>query len=345
MKKRALVICPGRGSYTKETLGYLKQFGNHIPDFVADIDKRRREIGEPTISELDQAESFKAALHTKGEHASPLIYACAYADYTSIDSDKYEVVAVAGNSMGWYITLAVGGALDWDGAFHVINTMGSMMKDELIGGQVIYPVVDENWKKNPESEKEVLKVLEKINQRPEHQAYLSIRLGGYLVFGGNKNGVAALLKELPQIENYPFQLINHGAFHTPLLEETSRRAFDTLPETLFRKPQVPLIDGRGVIWQPYSTDVRKLYEYTLGHQVVAPYDFSQSVIVGLKEFCPDVMILLGPGSTLGGSLGQIMIEIDWQNLKNKSDFSERQTRDPVLLAMGRPEQRNLIAKN
>lgn len=342
MKRRALVICPGRGSYTKETLGYLKQYGQHIGDFISDIDNRRRSIGEPTISELDSADSFKASLHTKGEHASPLIYSCAYADYTSIDPEKYKVVAVAGNSMGWYITLAVGGALDWAGSFQVINTMGSMMKNELIGGQVIYPVVDENWRRSPAREKEVLQIVKKINLRPEHQAYLSITLGGYLVFGGNKAGVTALLKELPPIENYPFQLINHAAFHTPLLEETSRKAFELLPESLFQKPQVPLIDGRGTIWPPYSTDVRKLYEYTLGHQVVAPYDFSRSVMVGLKEFCPDVVILLGPGSTLGGSLGQIMIEIDWQNLKNKSDFSDRQTRDPVLLAMGRPEQRSLV---
>jgi [acyl-carrier-protein] S-malonyltransferase len=341
MKKRALVICPGRGSYTKETLGYLKQF-QHLQDFITDIDNRRREIGGPTITELDQAEAFKASLHTKGEHASPLIYSCAYADYTSINQEKYEVVAVAGNSMGWYITLAVGGALDWAGAFQVINTMGSMMKNELIGGQVIYPLVDENWRKNPEREKEVQQVTERINRREGHEVYPSIRLGGYTVLGGNKNGVAALLKELPPIENYPFQLINHAAFHTPLLEETSKKAFEILPESLFQKPKVPLIDGRGAIWQPYSTDVQKLYEYTLGHQVTQPYDFSQSVIVGLKEFCPDVMILLGPGNTLGGSLGQIMIEIDWQNLKSKSDFSARQSADPLLLAMGKAEQRSFV---
>lgn len=344
MRKRALVICPGRGSYTKETLGYLKNFARHIPDFVSDIDQRRKALSEPSITELDSAETFKAALHTKGEHASPLIYACAYADYTSIDQDKYEVVAVAGNSMGWYITLAVGGALDQAGAFEVINTMGSMMKDEVIGGQVIYPVVDENWKKSEAREKEIWHIVEKINSHPEHEVYLSIRLGGYIVFGGNKHGIQALLKELPPIENYPFQLINHAAFHTPLLKETSEKAFNILSENLFQKPKVPLIDGRGVIWQPYSADVKKLYEYTLGHQVTEPYDFSQSVIVGLKEFCPDVLILLGPGNTLGGSLGQIMIEIDWQGLKSKTDFSERQTKDPLLLAMGKPEQRHLVMK-
>lgn len=342
MKKRALVICPGRGSYTKETLGYLKQFSGKLDGFVSELDQERKALDEPTISELDNASVFKGAVHTKGEHASPLIYACAYGDFQSIDKEKYEVVAVAGNSMGWYITLAVGGALSPLNAFRVINTMGSMMKTETIGGQVIYPMVDESWQKNPGRQREIEAIVQKISERPGHELYLSIRLGGYNVWGGNKEGINALLKELPPMENYPFQLINHAAFHTPLLKETSAKAFEILPENLFEKPKIPLIDGRGVIWQPYSTDTRRLYEYTLGHQVTEPYDFSQSVIVGLKEFAPDCMILLGPGTSLGGSLGQIMIEIDWQGLKSKSDFSVRQAQDPLLLAMGKAEQRGFV---
>src|SRR5689334_16480906 len=124
MKKRAVVICPGRGTYTKDTLNYLRQFGNHATSFIADIDHRRAEHGEPTISELDGAEFFKPAVHTKGEHASSLIYACSYADFTAINPDKFEIVAVTGNSMGWYLACAFGGALDWKGGFDVVNTMG-----------------------------------------------------------------------------------------------------------------------------------------------------------------------------------------------------------------------------
>src|SRR3569623_31813 len=143
-KKRAVVICPGRGTYTKETLGYLRQFGAHAKDFIADVDQRRAALGEPTITELDSAETFKPALHTKGEHASSLIYACSYIDFTSINREKFDIVAVTGNSMGWYLACAFGGALDWAGGFEVVNSMGSMMKQEVFGGQVIYPVCDEN---------------------------------------------------------------------------------------------------------------------------------------------------------------------------------------------------------
>ncbi len=149
-KKRIVVICPGRGSYTKETLGYLRQYGGPVREFLSDIDGRRAAIGEPTVTELDSADAFKPNLHTKGEHASPLIYACSYADFMSINREKYEIAAVTGNSMGWYLTLAFGGSLDWAGGFEVVNTMGSMMKEGIVGGQVIYPVCDENWVKSPE---------------------------------------------------------------------------------------------------------------------------------------------------------------------------------------------------
>ncbi len=342
MKKRAVVICPGRGSYTKENLRYLSQFGGKIRDFISDIDQRRSAIGEPTISELDGAAEFKPALHTKGEHASPLIYTCAYADFMAIDREKYDIVAVTGNSMGWYLALAFAGSLDRMRGFAVINGMGSMMKNEIIGGQVIYPVCDENWVPSPKRMAVVHAAVEKINQREGCEAHISIFLGGYIVLGANKAGVAALLKELPPVENYPFQLINHAAFHTPLLRDTSERAFHSLPMSLFHAPEIPMIDGRGCVWRPYSTSVEDLYHYTLGVQVVEPYDFTRAITVALKEFAPDHLILLGPGSSLGGSLGQILVENNWYGINSKQAFSDYQNKNPFLLAMGRADQRSLV---
>src|ERR1700734_429975 len=103
-KKRLLVVCPGRGSYTSETLGYLKKYATTNREFLQNVDRWRSERNEPTITDLDSREKFSPALHTRGEHASALIYACSYLDFLSIDHEKYEVVAVCGNSMGWYLT-------------------------------------------------------------------------------------------------------------------------------------------------------------------------------------------------------------------------------------------------
>lgn len=334
-KERVVVICPGRGTYTKETLGYLKKFRPQLNEFINVLDEKRAALNMPTLTSLDNEPVLKPQLHTKGENASALIYACSYADFLSLDQNKYDIVAVTGNSMGWYIALAASGALNTHSAFEVINTMGSMMKDKIIGGQIIYPIIDENWKQLPAQKTLIEKEITVVNQLEGCEAHISIYLGGYIVIGGNQKALDILLKKLPKIENYPFQLINHAAFHTPLLKETSLKAFEILPPELFKRPSIPLIDGRGHIWQDYATDLHELYNYTFDYQVLRPYDFTKAISVALKEFCPDKLILLGPGNTLGGAIGQILIENKWQNISSKADFSEKQKTDAFLISLGR----------
>ena len=49
-----------------------------------------------------------------------MIYACAYADFLAIDRDRFDILGVTGNSMGWYIALACAGALDVMNGFEVV---------------------------------------------------------------------------------------------------------------------------------------------------------------------------------------------------------------------------------
>lgn len=338
-KERIVVICPGRGSYTREELNYFAKYRSQFGGFIDRIDAWRRGSGEPTISELDGAAQFQVGLHTPGENASILIHACAMLDMMAIDKDRFEVVSVTGNSLGWYLTLAAAGALDEQGAFTLVNTMGSMMRGGVVGGQLIYPVVDQNWLFDAEKAALIERSLREVNDSGEGEVYSSIYLGGYRVIGGDEPGLRKLMKMLPVVdERYPFKLINHAAFHTPVLEGVSKKAFEILGSNLFQAPKIPMIDGRGKIWQPYSTDAEELRHYTLGHQVTVAYDFTTAITVALKEFAPDRLVLLGPGATLGGSIGQILIENQWKGIRCKADFSARQEKDPFLLSMGRQDQ-------
>lgn len=334
MKKRALVICPGRGSYTKQNLGYLSKPKNLFHDFLQDIDQRRELIGEPTISDLDGRKSFITSLHTKGEHASPLIYACAYKDFLTINQDEYEIVGICGNSMGWYLSLAMGEALDWAGSFHLIQTMGSMMRESLIGAQIIYPVINEDWSFSSQKADELERLMAEANNKSGGKSYTSIYLGGYRVVAGDVTAIQHLLKHLPKVGDYPFQLLNHGAFHTPLLNVVSQKAFQDISIDLFHKPRFPLVDGRGVIFDPYNASIEDLYDYTLGSQVVSTYDFSKSLSVALKELAPEKIFLLGPGNSLGGVVGQVLIAEKWKGLESKEDFQTLQKENPLLISMG-----------
>jgi len=342
-KQRAVVICPGRGTYNKEELGYLTRLHSDKTEIIALIDDYRDRQGQMKIAELDSMENYSMRVHTAGENASALIYACALSDYQAINKDKFDIVAVTGNSMGWYIALAVAGALAQPQAIDLINTMGSMMTKGLIGGQMIYPIINDDWQIDSEKEQQVLQCLAQANQQSGCEVYVSINLGGYLVFGGNKAGLKALEALLPMVQDrYPMNLFNHAAFHTPLLNDVSKRAMSLMSADMFTTPKVPLIDGLGQVWQPYSCDTEQLYHYTLDTQVVEPYNFSKAIEVAIKEFAPDKLIILGPGATLGGAVAQSLISHQWLNLQTKADFIAQQKQDPFILAMGLTEQRQQV---
>lgn len=340
--KTAVVICPGRGTYNAGELGYL---GRHFPapDLLARFDGFREAAGQPTLSALDRAERFSMATHTRGDNASGLIFAASYGDFLALNRSKIEVVAVTGNSMGWYTALACGGALEPDNAFAVANTMGTLMHAALIGGQTIYPWLDEDWVPRPERKRELLELAGRIGSEEGKQLYLSIDLGGMLVLAGNKAGLEAFESAVEPLQGrFPMRLGNHAAFHTPLQEPVARQGRDLLGADLFTQPSLPMIDGRGKIWNSGSTDRAALHAYTLGEQVTCAYDFTHAISVAAREFAPDLFIVLGPGTTLGGAVGQALILNHWQGLKGRDDFRTRQASDPLLVSMGMPEQRMLV---
>lgn len=341
MKKSVVVIFPGRGTYGKDELGYLGRHHADKKDFITGVDDWRESQGRETVSALDARKAYSAAKHASSVNASAIIYACALADFADIDREQYDVVAVCGNSLGWYLTLAAGGALAPENAIRLVDTMGALMEEKGVGGQLVYPFVDENWRQSGAHEKAVAEALHA--GRTESEAYLSIRLGGMAVLAGDDKGLAAMEKSLPQADGrYPFRLARHAAFHTPLLQHVSDAAFETLGADIFQSPAAPMIDGRGAVWSPGATDTDALYQYTLGTQIVETYDFSKSVEVAIKEFAPDCLILAGPGATLGAPIAQELIRWRWKGLESKADFAALQKEDPFLLAMGREDQRSLV---
>jgi acyl transferase domain-containing protein len=338
----ALVVCPGRGTYGKAELGYLERFHGDKGELVQTVDRLRAERGQPTISELDGADRFSPAVHTRGDIASPLIFTASYADYLAIDRSRFGIAAATGNSMGWYTTLAVAGAVGLEQGFRIIDAMGENSQAGEPGGQVLLTLTDEDWREVPGLRHEVLALAASIGSRDGCKLYVSIELGGMIVFAGNESGLAALIAEAPPTPaREPLRLVNHGPFHTQLMSGSSERALAQLPSGWFGSPQVPMIDGRGHVWRPFAADPAALHDYTFVHQILETYHFTRAVQVAVKEYAPDRIILLGPGDTLGGSIAQALIAMEWRGLRSKADFQEMQASAPFLLAMGREDQRAL----
>lgn len=341
--KTAVVICPGRGTYTKSELGYL---GRHFSDatLLNAFDARRIALGQESLAALDGAAAYSPTKHTRGDNASALIYAATLGDFQAIGREKIEIVAVTGNSMGWYSALACGGALSPEAGFDVVNTMGTLMQERMIGGQTVYPFVDEDWRPDAKRKAELLALVAEIGKRDGQELTLSIDLGGMLVLAGNDEGLKAFESAVPPLQDrFPMRLANHAAFHCTLQAPVAEAGRTRLPPDLFVQPKLPLVDGRGAIWWPGASDRHALWDYTLGEQVTQTYDFTHAVSIAAREFAPDLFIITGPGTTLGGAVVQALIQSDWRNLGSKADFLDLQSNFPFLVSLGNEDQRAIVA--
>ena len=337
----AVIVCPGRGTYNKPELGTLTRTHAGNP-LIAQWDALREAAGQETLTALDRADRFSGARHTTGDNASPLIYACSYLD-AQIATQSHDICAVTGNSLGWYIALAAGGGATAQTGFEIVNTMGKLMHDHGPGGQILYPFVNDNWQPIVGEETRLLNLIAEIDARSDHRLALSIHLGGMLVIAGNDAGLVAFETETKGDDSRtPLRLPNHAAFHTSLMEPVAEMGRSALPQNLFADPHTALIDGRGAVWHPASTDLAALRDYTLGHQISRTYNFTAAIRSAARNFAPDRFIVTGPGTTLGGAVAQALISIKWQGIDSKEAFLKRQSENPLIVSMGRADQRGLV---
>lgn len=342
--KRALIVCPGRGSYERTSLGYLRGRSEAV-DVLASCDAWREERGQPTVSALDTAEAYQGRLHVAGEHASLLTFACSMADFRALDRDRYDVVGVVGNSMGWYTALAVADALSLADGVRLVDTMGAWQAGNVVGGQIIQPITDEQWVQDPAA---IAAIDAALATAPGGRAFWSIRLGAYAVLGADEAGCRHLLDTLPKIERgsrtFPARLPLHCAFHTPLMAEMAQHGRAVLGDLAVRTPAVPLTDGHGRTWRPRWASPAGLWEWTLGAQVVEAYDFGLSLRAALRHCGPDIVIALGPGNSLGAPIASVLVAEGWGGVRSRADLDARQADDPAILSFGVTKQRERLTR-
>ena len=334
---RLMLLCPGRGSYGREQLGSLPSDSPVLDG----LDAFRADLGRATLRQMDSAERFGSKLHVAGENASILTFGATLADLEALDPSKGRLVCVAGNSMGWYTALGASGALPLPEAARLVETMGGYQAGNVLGGQVLYPTTDEDWRPDPLLQRSVDEALTWPGVE------LSIRLGGVAVLAGPREAVRRLLSELPELvrgpRSFPMQLPLHSAFHTSVMQGASERAAQELGDLEMRSPLLPLIDGLGRLHARWA-DPALLLDYTLGAQVTETFDLSACLRAGLQDYAPDAVLLPGPGETLGGAVAQVMIGLGWRGLRDRQDFFEAQSGPrPVVVSMCRPDQRAWVA--
>lgn len=322
-KPTAVLFCPGRGSYGKDELGFVRRTlrAGPVADALAASDDWRRQQGRPTVTEIDGAEKFRPGLHLDGENAAELIYFGTLAHVEAL-RERYDIVAVAGNSLGWYTALPASGALDPTSGWRLVATMAALQK-QVAGGQVLTTTVGDDWQRNLALEIAIAAVVHALQDRGEaFYCDYSILLGGHTVLAGTDAAVTELLTRLPKVKvgerEFPFRLAGHGPFHTRLCASTSLAATEQLAELPVVAPRCHLIDGVGNVHSPWSASPRELLHYTTHAQVLTTFDFSACVRTAMREFQPDVLLCAGPGASLRAPVGHCVLAEGWRGLRTKA---------------------------
>ena len=308
----AVLICPGRGAYGANELGTATRgpLSAELAAVLEEADAVRRDAGRPTITELDRAERFRPGLHLDGRNAAELIWFATMACLERVH-DAYDIVAICGNSLGWYTTLPAAGTLPAREGWQLVTTMAELQQ-RAVGGQILTTTVGDDWRVDPGRARAVERALHDVAAiDDDHYVAESIRLGGHRVLAGTERGVQELLARLPKIDSdarsFPFRLAGHGPFHTRLCDDVATEATRRLAPLPLNPPRTWLIDGVGDAHSPWSTDPEGLRDYTADVQVRTTFDFSAAIRTALREFQPDVLLCAPPGSTLRAPVGHVVI--------------------------------------
>jgi [acyl-carrier-protein] S-malonyltransferase len=332
---RAAVAFPGRGAYGPSSLGSLP--AGH--PWVRRADELRASDGLPRLAEIDAAPQFTPALHLRATHAWPLTFLVGLLDAERI-ADDHEVVVVVASSIGWYTALAASGALGFDDAFRLVQTMALAADTPLTGdappAELVYPLADEAWARDESRSAAIDRAVAHVGPKVAR----ALELGTFTVVAGTADGVDALGAALPRVtvggRTYPLRLAAADAWHTPLRRDAAAQAADRLADLAWEPPNVTLVDGRGARFTPWATDVGELARQTLAGQADAPWDFARAFRVALREYAPDVILLPGPGTTLGAACAQLVVAEGYHGIRSRTEFEAVQAGPaPMLLAMRR----------
>jgi [acyl-carrier-protein] S-malonyltransferase len=338
---RAAVAFPARGSYGPASLGSLPE----AHPWVRRADQLRREVHLAPLSGLDRALAFDPAVHLRSANASPLTFLCGLLDAERIAGD-HEVVVVVASSTGWYTALAASGALEFDDAFRLVQTMALLAEEPLDaddpGGQLIYPLTDEEWRIDPVRATTLDSALaEHAGENGHHPTvHRALELGAFTVLSGTDAGLERVTSALPPVQigsrRFPLRPAMQEAWHTPLRKRVAADASRTLGGLRWAAPNVTLVDGRGSRFTPYSTDPAELARHTVEEQPVMTYDFARGLRVALREYAPDVILLPGPGASLAEVSAQIIVAEGYRGIRTRAELETLQAGPaPILLSMRR----------
>lgn len=233
---------------------------------------------------------------TKVEYLQPCLTAVEVISCMVARNNGLKAAAVAGHSLGEYPALWAAGIISLEDTFKLVHARGRLMKE--VGD------------KNPGAMAAVIgltkKVLEELITPLAEKGILVLANHNspeQIVVTGEKDLVGDLCKKAKAEGAKAIPLKVSGAYHSPLMEEASRRFSEILDKVPFLEPEIPIYSN--VTARPES-DPEKIKDL-LKKQICSPVRWYE-IVINMNRDGISNFIELGPKKVLGNLIRKCLPE-------------------------------------
>lgn len=290
MKSNIAFVFPGQGS---QYVGMGKAFVETVPDADHFFSVAEEFTGLPLKKLCIEGPLEKL---TQVENLQPCLTVVEIICCIAAKNEGLKATAVAGHSLGEYPALWAAGVVSLEDTFKLVHARGGLMKE--VGD------------KNPGAMAAVIgltkKVLEELIAPLAEKGILVLANHNspeQIVVTGEKDLVGDLCKKAKAEGARAIPLKVSGAYHSPLMEEASRRFAEIVDKVPFYEPEIPIYSN--VTARPES-DPEKIKDL-LKKQICSPVRWYEIVINmdrnGISNF-----IELGPKKVLGNLIKKCLPE-------------------------------------
>lgn len=304
------IIFPGQGS---QSVGMLQEFASDMPEIVETFNEASEVLGFDLWHLVQYGEEEKL---NQTEYTQVSMLTANVSIFRILKKNGIKPYIMAGHSLGEYAALVAGDSLNFQDAVKLVSKRGQLMQQTVAQGEgkmaVIVGLTDEDVGL-------ICQESSTDNQMVTPANYNAI---GQVVIAGHTKAVddAMLLadkKGAKLVKTIPVSV----PCHCPLLKETAQLFAESLEQTHFNIPGVPVISNVDLSIYTSVKQIRNL----LTQQLYSPVRWVETIQL-IKKSNVNLVIESGPGKVLCGLVKRIDRALPCMNVSDKESLHDLKER-------------------
>lgn len=297
---KVALLFPGQGA---QYVGMGKELYNYYTDTKQIFDKAANQL-DWNVKEVCFED--QNALINQTRYTQAALFTTNYGIYEALKAEGIRPDAVLGFSLGEYDAIVASGILDFEETLKLVDQRASFMEEcgiKYPGG--MSAVIGMNTDQ-----------IDEICQQVSESLGSSVTVAndncqGQVTIAGTKEALEAAsiaLKEAGARRVLPLKV--SGAFHSPLMEATSKRLEETIQNLSFKVPQIPIVSN---VTAQFMT--KEEVKHNIPLQVIKGVRFRESVLYLIEQGF-DTFIEVGPKCTLSNLVKKISSDLTVYNVED-----------------------------